>query len=102
MTPLAQALIDAAASLVKEDGPGFIAAFKAHDWKTVAEDVVLAELALAAAAGVPGASIAVKVAPLFIGGAIYAAQHPADTNSPEMLRADGNRGGEPTTNIGSA
>ena len=72
LSPLAQSIIRAGLAFLKDDGPGFIADIKRHDWKAVAIDVVTAELKLAAAAGVPGAGIAIKLLPL----GVYMAQHP--------------------------
>ena len=94
MSPLAETLVKAAADLIQKNGEGFIAAFAAHDWKTVAITVVEAELSLAAAAGVPFAGVAAKLVPLFVTGAIYAAQHPASADDPTMKRADGHGGGD--------
>ena len=91
VSPIAQALISAGLALARDNGPDFIAAFRAHDWKTVARDVVLAELTLAAAIGVPGAGIALKLLPL----GLYMARHPADPSDPAMTKAAGPGGGEP-------
>jgi hypothetical protein len=76
LSPTSKSLIGAAVSLGKNDGPGFMAAFHAHDWKTVAYDVVKAELTLAAA--VPGpqqpaAALALELLPLGIAFVKYAA-----------------------------
>ena len=75
LSPTSKSLINAAVSLGKSDGPGFIAAFKAHDWKTVAYDVVKAELTLAAS--VPGpqqaaAALALELLPVGIALLKYA------------------------------
>lgn len=89
LSPLATSLIQAGVSLVKNNGPSFIAAFKAHDWKTVAIDVVTAELTLAATAGVPGAGIALKLLPV----GIYMAQHPHNTGEGGIgAKPEGNGG----------
>ena len=90
IAPLARSLIAAGAALARDDGAGFIAAFRAHDWKTVAVDLSEAELTLAAAAGVPGAGLALKLLPL----GIYMARHPADPADPAMTKAAGAGGGE--------
>ena len=86
LSPAARALIHAGVSLAHDDGPGFIAAFRAHDWKTVARDVVEGELPLAAA--VPGpqqaaAAIALKLLPVGIAVLAYAASHPGAAHQPE-------------------
>ena len=67
LSPVARSLIQAGVALARNDGPGFIAAFRRHDWKTIAVDVVEAELTLAAA--IPGpqqaaAALALKLLPL--------------------------------------
>lgn len=78
LSPTSKSLINAAISLGKDDGPGFITAFKAHDWKTVAYDVVEAELTFAAS--VPGpqqapAALALELLPLGVACLKYAAAH---------------------------
>lgn len=90
LSPSAQSLVDAALALARDDGPRFVAALKAQDWKAVARQVVLAELELAAAAGVRGAALARRLAPL----AEYLGAHPADPASPAMRRATGGEGGQ--------
>ncbi|MFO1167545.1 MAG: hypothetical protein U1E19_05405 [Rhodoblastus sp.] len=88
LSPVAQSLLAAAIALARNDGPRFIAALRAHDWKAVARQAVLAELELAAAAGVSGAAIALRLAPL----AEILAIHPADPSSPAMAKASGGEG----------
>lgn len=88
LSPLAQSLVDAAVALAREDGPRFFAALKAHDWRAAGTDVILAELKLAAAAGLRGAEIALRLAPL--AAAIH--MRPADPASPAMSRATGGEG----------
>lgn len=90
LSPSAQSLLDAAVALAREDGPRFVVALKAHDWKTVARQAVLAELELAAAAGVRGAALALRLAPL----AEFLGAHPADPASPAMAKATGGEGGQ--------
>jgi len=90
LSPVAQSLLAAAIALVRNDGPRFIAALRAHDWKAIAKQAVLAELELAAAAGVSGAAIALRLAPL----AEILAIHPADPASPAMAKAQGGKGGQ--------
>ncbi|HMN71807.1 MAG TPA: hypothetical protein PKA55_08050 [Rhodoblastus sp.] len=89
LSPAARALVDAAGALVREDGPRFVAALKAHDWRQAALEAVLAELRLAAAANLPGAAIALRLAPLAQALSI----HPADPASPGMSGATGGDGG---------
>lgn len=86
LSPFSRALLTAGVSLARDDGPGFIAAFRKHDWKTVALDLVEGELTLAAA--VPGpqqaaAAIALKLLPLGIAVVAYAAAHPGAAHQPE-------------------
>ncbi len=90
LSPTAQSLLTAALALARNDGPRFIAALRAHDWKAAARQAVLAELELAAAAGVTGAAIALRLAPL----AEILALHPADPASPAMTKATGGEGGQ--------
>jgi len=90
LSPASQSLVDAAIALLRDDGPRFIAALKAHDWKAAARQAVLAELELAAAAGVRGASIALRLAAL----AEILSVQPADPASPAMTRASGGEGGQ--------
>lgn len=90
LSPLAQSLLMAALALARNDGPRFIAALRAHDWKAAARQAVLAELELAAAAGVTGAAVALRLAPL----AEIIALHPADPLSPAMAKAAGGEGGQ--------
>lgn len=90
LSPLALSLIEAAAALVRDDGPRFLAALKAHDWKAAGKQAVLAELELAAAAGVRGAAIALRLAPL----AEILRPHAADPASPAMARAAGGDDGQ--------
>ena len=90
LSPSAQSLVDAALALARDDGPRFIAALKAYDWKAAARQVVLAELQLAAAAGVRGAALALRLAPL----AEFLSAHPADPASPAMGKATGGEGGQ--------
>ncbi len=85
LSPSAQSLVDAALALARDDGPRFIAALKAHDWKAAARQVVLAELQLAAAA-----ALALRLAPL----AEFLTVHPADPASPAMGKATGGEGGQ--------
>lgn len=78
LSSVARSLVAAATSLARDDGPGFIAAIKRHDWRTVAIDVVTAELTLAAA--VPGpqqfaASLALKLLPVAVTLAAHAHPH---------------------------
>lgn len=89
LSPLAVSLVDAAAALVRDDGPEFVAALKAHDWKSAAREAVLAELKLAAAADLPGAGLALKLYPI----ARHLAGGPADPASPAMSKATGGEGG---------
>lgn len=74
-SPETQALINASLAFLNDDGPGFIEAWKAHDWGTVALKVIKAELVVAAA--IPGpqqfaAGVAIRLIPLFV----FAANHP--------------------------
>ena len=85
LSPVAQSLVEAAVALARDDGRRFLAALKAHDWKAAAKQAVLAELELAAAAGVSGAAIAPRLAPL----AEILSLRPADPASPAMTRASG-------------
>ena len=85
LSPSARALVDAAGALLREDGPSFIAALKARDWKQAGLEAVRAELRLAAAAGLPGAAIALQLAPL----ARALAVHSAEPGSPPMSKAIG-------------
>ena len=90
LSSVAASLVDAAIALVRDNGPEFVAALKAHDWKTVAVDAVVAELTLAAAAGLPGAAIALKLVPV----AAFISNRPADPASPAMSKATGGDGGQ--------
>ena len=90
LSPVAQSLLMASMALARNDGPRFIAALRAHDWKSAAQQAVLAELELAAAAGVTGAAIALRLAPL----AEILSLHPADPASPAMTKAAGGEGGQ--------
>lgn len=90
LSPSAQSLLGAALALARDDGPRFIAALKAQDWKAAAKQAVLAELELAAAAGVRGAALALRLAPL----AEFLGAHPADPASPAMSKATGGEGGQ--------
>mgnify|MGYP000923947252 FL=1 len=90
LSSVAASLVDAGIALVRDNGPEFVAALKAHDWKTVAVDAVVAELTLAAAAGLPGAAIALKLVPV----AAFISNHPADPASPAMSKATGGDGGQ--------
>ena len=90
LSPAAQSLIDAAVALARDDGPRFIAALKAHRWKQAAIGIALAELKLAAAANVPGAAIARRLAPLAAALSIQS----ADPAAPAMTRAAGGEGGQ--------
>ena len=90
LSPVAQSLIDAAVALARNDGPRFVAALKAHDWKSAAKQAVLAELELATAVGVRGAAIALRLAPL----AEILSLHPADPAAPAMARASGGDDGQ--------
>ena len=90
LSPSAQSLLDAALALARDDGPRFIAALKAQDWKAVAGQAVHAELELAAAAGVRGAALALRLAPL----AEFLGARPADPASPAMSKATGGEGGQ--------
>jgi len=78
LSPQAQALIKAAADLIAHDGAGFMAAISRRDWKTVALDVVTAELTLAAA--VPGpqqfaCGLALQLLPVAVTLAAHATAH---------------------------
>ncbi len=90
LSPVARSLVEAAAALLREDGPRFVAALKAQDWKGVARHAVLAELELAVAAGVRGAALALRLAPL----AEFLSACPADPASPAMSKATGGEGGQ--------
>ena len=90
LSPQSQSLLSAALALARNDGPRFIAAIRAHDWKAAAKQAVLAELELAAAAGVTGAAIALRLAPL----AEIISVHPADPASAAMTKAAGGEGGQ--------
>ena len=90
LSPVAQSLIDAAVALARDDGPRFVAALKAHDWKSAAKQAFLAELEFAAAAGVRGAALALRLAPL----AEILSLHPADPAAPAMTRATGGDDGQ--------
>lgn len=85
LSPLAQSLIEAGVSALNDNGPGFIVHIKSHDWASAAVDVVAIELELAAAAGVPGAGLALKLLPV----AVYMGHHPADPSDPAMAKAAG-------------
>ncbi len=90
LSPAARSLVDAAAAILRDDGPGFIAAIKARDWKQAALDVALAELKLAAALHTPGAALALSLAPL----ARALAVRPADSAGVPMAKAAGGEGGQ--------
>ena len=90
LSPSAQSLVDAALALARDDAPRFIAALKAQDWKAAAKQLVTAELQLAAAAGVRGAALALRLAPL----AEFLSAHPADPASPAMSKATGGQGAQ--------
>lgn len=90
LSPSAQSLVDAAIALAREDGPRFVVALKAHDGTAVARQIVTAELELAAAAGVRGAALALRLAPL----AEFLGAHPADASAPAMAKAAGGEGGQ--------
>ncbi|MBX3525524.1 MAG: hypothetical protein KDJ20_08320 [Hyphomicrobiales bacterium] len=90
LSPVAQSLLDAAVALARDDGPRFVAALKAHDWKAAAKQAVLAELELAAAAGVRGAAIALHLARF----AEILSLHPADPAAPAMAKASGGDAGQ--------
>ena len=90
LSPVAQSLLAAAIALARNDGPRFIAALRAHDWKSVARQAVLADRDLAGAAGAGGAAIPLRPAP----PAKSLAIHPADPASPAMVKAQGGEGGQ--------
>lgn len=83
--PRAQLLVKLSQQLVAGEAVGFMAAVKAHDWKTVGIDVLTEGLTAAATLGVPGAGLALRFLPLVI----FAAEHPADVLSPAMRKAAG-------------
>lgn len=72
LSPQAEALIKAAAAFVKDDGPGLIAALKAHKWSDAAWLAATDGLQIAAKAGVPYAGLAATLIPFVR----YAANHP--------------------------
>lgn len=72
LSPQAEALIKAAAAFVNDDGPGLIAALKAHRWSDAAWLSATDGLQLAAKAGVPYAGLAAALVPFVR----YAATHP--------------------------
>lgn len=72
LSPQAEALIKAAAAFVKDDGPGLIAALKAHRWSDAAWLAATDGLQIAAKAGVPYAGLAATLIPFVR----YAASHP--------------------------
>lgn len=83
--PRAKTLVSMSQRLVGGEGVQFLEAVQAHDWKTVAVDVLTEGLTAAATFGVPGAGFALKLLPVVI----WAAHHPADTLSPAMRKAAG-------------
>lgn len=67
LSPAADGLLRAGLAILRDDGPAFLAAFRAHDWKRLAFGVVEAELKLAAAAPGPqqgAANVALKLLPV--------------------------------------
>ena len=92
--PRAKTLIGLAQNLAGGEGVSFVDAIKAHDWSTVATDVLTEGLTAAAAFGVPGASIALKMIPVVI----WAAKHPASVESAAMQKVTGDDG-RPGANI---
>lgn len=72
LSPQAEALIKAAAAFVHDDGPGIIAALKAHNWSEAAWMAATDALKIAAKAGVPYAGLAATLIPFVR----YAASHP--------------------------
>ncbi len=83
--PRAKAILSAAQAFAGGDGSKLIAAFKAHDWATVAETGITDALTVASAAGIPGAAIALKALPLLE----FMAKHPAAVESAAMMKATG-------------
>lgn len=83
--PRAVTLVALATKLVGGEGKGFLDAVAAHDWKTVALDVLTEGLSAAATFGVPGASLALRLLP----AVVWAAHHPAATTSLAMRKAAG-------------
>jgi len=75
LSPQAEALIKAAAAFVHDDGPGLIAALKAHKWSDAAWLAATDGLQIAAKAGVPYAGLAATLVPFVR----YAATHPHST-----------------------
>lgn len=90
--PQAKAILAAAQSLAGGDGAKFIAAFKAHDWGTVATTAITDALTIANAAGVPFTGLALKLLPV----GIYMAKHPHNSGEGGIGAAPE---GPPTNNI---
>lgn len=75
LSPQTQALLKAAAAYVNNDGPGLIAALKAHRWSDAAWLAATDGLKIAAEGGVPYAGLAATFLPLVR----YAASHPLNS-----------------------